>query len=202
MLFAPWRHRSHRIRGCIPAATQQRDRCPHSLQQQYYLPEICCLDWSCKQNRAIIWESRAFRLRAEKRKLSVHLLHGRTDLSQPPPAFNLVAGWDSCQPAVWEWQGGCVTQHCPTCICFTSESVLLHLNGSQVSSFSSKNRVFSLYLHLKTENWHSFKNIFAYDSKIAETFPLTEDELFSQSEQTLVIQENINGKIFVNMTLR
>lgn len=160
MLLAPWRYRSHRIRGCIPAATPQRDRCSHSLLQPYYLPEICSLDWSCKQNRAIIWESRACRLRAEK-SFCVYL-HGRTDLSQTPPAFNLVSGWGNCQTAHLEWQGRCVTQHCPTCICFTSESLLLHLNGNQVSSFSFKSRFFPLYLHLKTESWNSFKNVFAY----------------------------------------
>lgn len=46
MLLAPWRYRSHRIRDCIPAATQQRGRCSHSLLQPYYLPEIYCLHWS------------------------------------------------------------------------------------------------------------------------------------------------------------
>jgi len=110
-----------------------------------------------------------------------------------PPELNLVPGWEVCQPAFLEWQVGCVTQHWPTCICLTLESVLLHFHWSQVSLFSFTSSFSSVCTcHLKTEIWRSFKNmyllIWKIDFKIAETFPLTGDEIFGQWEEVLVIQ--------------
>lgn len=123
-MFTPRRYRSPEIRAYVPYRWSGAFTASNS--------STTCLEFAAwidplsraelfSGNKAVLSRLKAGKKKKKKSCLCVFRMGEQNHL-------NLVPGWEVCQPACLEWQVGCVTQHCPTCICFTSESVLLHLN--------------------------------------------------------------------------
>lgn len=146
MLFTPRRNRSPEIRACVPPTLiPSRGRGAPTASSS----GTTCLKfppWTDPVSKAGLFSGNQAvlsRLRAEKRKLSVFCVGEQTRHGH---LLHLI--W--CR----------VAQHCPTCTCFTLESVLLHFSWSQTSLLSFTSSFISVCTcPLKTEIWYSFMNI-------------------------------------------